>query len=151
MFYFIVDLVIWCKNFFTPIKGAICVHVFMYMTFSVLIVLGTNLEAHNNYQVFASYSLLLVVGTQFNVNGVLDFFVFEEFIPMSCPPNFILFVWDFKVHKKNQWMFCVFLKLNSWSLSMSFFIYVNVFMCMTLLMSIMLGIDLVMHCKFYNA
>jgi hypothetical protein len=48
-------------------------------------------------------------------------------------------------------MFCVFFKLNSWSLSVSFFICVNVFMCMTLLILIMLGIDLILQCIFYNA
>jgi hypothetical protein len=91
MFYFIGDLVIWCKNFFTPIKGVICVHVFMYMTLLVLIVLGTNLETHNNYQVFASYSLLLVVGTQFNVNGVLVFFCVWGVYPHVVVPKFHLF------------------------------------------------------------
>jgi hypothetical protein len=72
------------------------------------------------YRTLVSYSLLFVVGSQFNVNKILVFFVFGgTYFHGVVWLSFFMF-WNFKAHKRNRLVFYVFLNMDSCSLQVNF-------------------------------
>jgi hypothetical protein len=93
-------------------------------------------------------NLLCIVGTQFQVNMVIIFLLWG--LSPWCVSRILFFVfWNFKAHKINVIVFFCILNLDSYTSHVSFpeTWKMLVFICLTLLVSRVWGINLVGHDK----